>query len=586
MVASGFSKVGNIEFEDEDDELRRLGQNAHHLFKKAETQYMANASKEEVLQMFMQAEAAMAPLLANGGLMGLSPADLEPVLKGKLHQAVILASLEDQPDRWTRIKAHAEAVLQFDFGNCHARWLRGLALQATAAGGSRAKEAEEELRRAVECARTLGKTKEAEQWTGEIERMFGAGGDAAIGVGESEAGAAQAVATTASASEKAPERSPPEAAPADAGLPAAPAAAKPSEKQTAAAKARAKAERQPPAAAAAGLQKGFFQRHGKKSSEPEPVIAAPAKSQTAAPADATASASSAASASVAPAHKGEESKDGTSGQPTATAAPALAAQAAQVDARQLLQDEARQLLVEQRRQLEEHRKDLEEARQQLRDEREQAEKRELQRRRSSTDLQDSLDRFAAEFEEALAIEASTTSASSGVCEARIQREVATAGRTRNAITEAQAMHQAGKTWAEAQHQQYVELSAEVLTLRQTAAAELHERQDASRQQVAELKGLTKSLGDLKAATKSLRDNVRLRVAGAANGEEEEPSTEHIGASVADFRALPFSTKLAVLTDDAAVLRLAGLSALLGMLMMLGVCVEAFSIWRCRFVCSR
>merc|ERR1719277_2925576 len=119
-----------------------------------------------------------------------------------------------------------------------------------------------------------------------------------------------------------------------------------------------------------------------------------------------------------------------------------------------------------------------------------------------------------------------------------------------------------------------------------AASELRERQDASRQQVSELKALTKNLGDLKVATKSLRDNVRMRIAGAPRGQEEEPNKEHISASVTDFQMLPFSTRLSVLTNDATVLRLCGLFALLGMLLMLGICVEGFSFYRCRFACNR
>ncbi|CAE6939652.1 mfsd6b, partial [Symbiodinium natans] len=112
----------------------------------------------------------MRPLLG-GGLASLAPQELETVLKGRLHQAVSIAQMTDLPNRWGRVKDLSEDVLQFDFNNAHARWLRGLSLKSQ----GRIKEAEEECRRAVECARSQGKDAEAHQWESEIKSTFSDG---------------------------------------------------------------------------------------------------------------------------------------------------------------------------------------------------------------------------------------------------------------------------------------------------------------------------------------------------------------------------------------------------------------------------
>ena len=69
-------------------------------------------------------------------------------------------------------------VLQFDFNNAHARWLRGLALQH---GNKKSAEAQEECRRAVECARAQGKEAEAAQWEARGSE-FGRGGQNRFGI--------------------------------------------------------------------------------------------------------------------------------------------------------------------------------------------------------------------------------------------------------------------------------------------------------------------------------------------------------------------------------------------------------------------
>merc|ERR1712039_701473 len=147
------------------------------------------------------------------------------------------------------------------------------------------------------------------------------------------------------------------------------------------------------------------------------------------------------------------------------------------------------------------------------------------------------------------------------------------------------LQQSGRAWSESQHQRYLDLSTELLTLQEMSAREHRERHDASKQHVAEMRDLAKRIGDLKAATKTLRDHVRLKTAGAPHGDREEPDVQRLAESAADFRALPFSAKLVAFSNDGVVLRLAGLAVLLGALLMLGALVEGFGRYRCRFVCA-
>jgi len=243
------------------------------------------------------------------------------------------------------------------------------------------------------------------------------------------------------------------------------------------------------------------------------------------------------------------------------------------------------LLQEQRRQLQAQRLELEAARAELRTERLRAQERQSAHERWHLDAQASLDRLGADFEEALASETAQASAAASARNLGEEGEREAVARLRAGASEAQASHEESRTWTEAQQQKYLELSTEVLTLRTMAATELRERQVASRAQVSELTTLKKTMGELKVAAKSLRDNVRLRTAGdEPGGSTQKP--EDISSSLADFSTLPLSTRFSVLAEDADVLRLAGLSVLLGMLVMLGVFVEGFSLWRCRFACVR
>lgn len=165
-MEGAFSKLSGLKFEDEEDERQGIWEKARDKFLNAERTYAAKGSSQEALKAFEHAEDLMAPLLANG-FAGLKDRELEALLKGRLHRAALCAQLIDLPDRWKLVKKLAEDVLQFDFNNCHAHWLRGLAL---AHGMGARSEAKTEMERAVECAKNSGKTAEVKQWEEEIKR--------------------------------------------------------------------------------------------------------------------------------------------------------------------------------------------------------------------------------------------------------------------------------------------------------------------------------------------------------------------------------------------------------------------------------
>lgn len=175
-----FSKFDGLKLEDEDDEREKLVVKSRNLFREAEEFHRLHGSTHEAVQRFEDAELALGTLL-DGGFTGLRHAELEAVLKGRLHQSAILAQLggeaeaPPEDDVWPKVRALAEDVLQFDFENSHARWLRGLALSRAAgnAGSQRQRvEAVEEMQRAIACARKQSKTAEVQQWEAEVERIM------------------------------------------------------------------------------------------------------------------------------------------------------------------------------------------------------------------------------------------------------------------------------------------------------------------------------------------------------------------------------------------------------------------------------
>lgn len=533
---SSFSKVGDLlEEDDEEEERRRISEAAVARFRAAEHAYTSKGSKEEVLKLFEAAEACMAPLLGSG-LMALGAQELQIVLRGRLHQAVILAQIEHIPDRWSKVKKLAEDVLQFDFGNCHGHWLRALALQNTG-GGGRSAEAEAEMRNAIDYARSQGKLAEVDQWQAELQRFISASDADASRTSEAvdeDATAEVHAANTAS------------------------------DQQVELPHTRGKitAESQPGLTGekAPALQKGFLNKRSSKT----PVVAqATTPAGSALPAAGTAS----------NARDEAESSKARASSPSCQAG---------------LNEEAHELLREQRRQLEEQRGQLDTLRRQLQEEHQRLQDQREESLRWQHSLKGQMDAIGAEFEQALTGEAAAVegqNAAAAVRAARESREVGSLRRALVAAAEVKELQQSGRAWSEAQHQRYVEISTELLTLQEMCKREHRERQDTSKQRAAEMRDLAKRMHDLKAAAKTLRDHVRLKAAGAPHGDEKEHDVQRLAESAADFRALSLRAKLMAFADDGAVLRLMGLAVLLGMLLMLGFVAEGFSRYRCRFVCS-
>lgn len=481
-----FSRVRVDDLVDEEEEIEAAKEKGAQLFKKAQDAYTTIGHTEEVLDLFQRAEAAFAPLLVNG-LPGLQPKELEMVLKGRLHQAAVLAQLQmaserRDPVRWGAVKRNVEDVLAYDFSNAHAHWLRGLALFHEP---GKKHEAKEELWRAVDSAKSQGKGKEAQQWETEIERLY------------SNEPEEEPVSRTPAVSSSAPA---------------------------------AKAQEAP------AMQRGFLTKQstkdiGKKSPAP---VSSPGSNGAAKP-----------PAVVNGAHREANSE-------------ATAALRAELDTlRSRLESQAKELaeVRSQRLQLEQIQ---EESRQQADDAHEQRQQ-----------LQRDLQLLEGELE-------SFISGSTKERPAHLQEQ-----QLRAALLQIQEHSQAGRTWAEGEHQRFMDFSTEVATLREMTSRELKERQDSTQRQSGEILELTKRLDGLHGALKSLRDFVR-RQAGA---QDEQPDMKQLASSIAEFRALPAGVKFWVLLEDAAILRLVLIAAVCGMLLSIGVAVEAFSFLKCRFVCT-
>jgi len=490
MDVPGFSKVsGNLE--DEEDTRLLSFNNGKALFSKAMEGYRLQVPGEEVLTLFEEAEASIAPYLQSG-LTGLREKELELVLKGRLHQAVVLVRLEGHPERWNRVKALTEDVLQFDFSNCHARWIRGLALFH---GFKKQAEAAEEMRNAVDCAKKQGKLGEVAQWEAEMNAVLGGSAASSSSAAGAEPGAA--------AEEEVEDAS---------------AAAAGKEAATAAVKSAGSGR------AAAGMQKGFFNRPSKASS-----------------ASTTAKAQAAAVTS-------------TAQQPQEAAVAAAGGKE----------------IAEMQVQLSELRRDSEEAERQ---------RQEVDRQHEfwQRNLLNELEAMSSGFNEALEAERAV---------ARQDRpDLLVALRDlRASTTELTERLQSDRTWAEGEHRAFLDCSTEVMTLREMTSRELKERQETSKQQVSEFRALVKSLGELKPSVKVLRERAKEQLASCGQ-EDEEPDLQRIAKRAMTFRALPASTRLAAFLDDAAMLRLMAIAMFLGMLLMLGIFIEAFGYYKCRFVCS-
>mmetsp|Transcript_80782 Transcript_80782/g.249212 ORF Transcript_80782/g.249212 Transcript_80782/m.249212 type:complete len:553 (+) Transcript_80782:107-1765(+) len=551
MVVAGFSKVADII--DEDDEREQAVAQASAKFRAAQEAFDARTKGgEELLQRFEEAEALMKPYL-QGGLAGLSAAELGMVLKGRLHQAVLLSQCPTYPGRWEKIKGLVEQILQYDCCNFHAHYLRGLALEH---GDKRIQEGRESMKQAVDYAQQQGRAGELAK----LQQVFDQSQECPPADGEPVEEIEELEELEEAGEELGPE-------PVAEGHPAGGAADRPppanAEPAPAEPKAKAKAapaEAAPVPAPKSGIRKGFFNRPSGKAAAGAGA-AAPA-------AAATASAGATASTATASAARGE---------------PAKASAADAGDKPKPASAQAVKELEEARAEQDRLEGELRALREQLEDA-QQLGKEDADRARAAEDrleewqqrLCEQLGGLAAEFEE----EAPQGEGSSGPGGAESAAEA-----VRAAAAKVQEQLEESRKWGEDAHQRLLDLGTEVATIREMAKKELHERQDASAQQIREVRALTGHLDQLKAAAKALRDQGRRKGTIAEQHAEAEKDVHQLADRVADFHALPARTKLAAMLDDAAVLRLAAFAFLLGLLLMLGITAELLGPTRCRLACA-
>lgn len=560
MVVKGFSKFDE-NFIDEDDELlERAWERASALYRVAQEAYDdpsrlesggSVASKENILKMYEDAEAAMQPLLQSG-LVGLNVSQLGAVLKGRLHQAVFLAQMANDAPRWAKVKKLVEEILAYDPQNCHAHYLRGLAFKY---GERRMSLAEECVATALESARAQGKTKELERWQLEVDRADSEqDAEGALEepeeLGEAEEEPEEAAVSNVmrvAMEDREPAEKPPP--PLDVASPAGEVAA------PAPAEAKAKAKDKAAAApqGAKTMQKGFLNRPSRKAAQAPTAVVAPVEPSVASP-------------------QGKASADA----PLVAPPPREAElEKSLADLRHSLQETQRLLQeeAERRREAEGQRSSAEEAR---RAAEEASGAADMRLEEWQHDLCAALDGLGAEFDQSLS--EGDGEGGGDDSEALAGGLMASAGQVREHVD-------ASRKWCEDEHQRYMDVSTEVATVREMAAKELRERQEASRQQVSDVRELSGRVAELKAAARALREKATKTSTAEERHVEAEKDLHQLADRVADFHALPTRAKVVAMLDDATTLRLMMLAFLLGVLLMLGVATEFFGPRRCRLICS-
>mmetsp|Transcript_26976 Transcript_26976/g.57218 ORF Transcript_26976/g.57218 Transcript_26976/m.57218 type:complete len:560 (-) Transcript_26976:136-1815(-) len=539
----GFSNVNVNLLDDDDDEEDRdaMLEKAEAKLKIAQEAYAKQGSTKDVLAKFEEAEILMQPILQHG--LGRSrPRELELVLKGRLHQAAILAPLEDQPDRWPKVKALVEDVLAFDCTNCHALWLRALALQNGGLGTPG--DVESTMKEAIEAARAGGKVKEAEQWEAELARLRAGAAEAKMkdeskakpnGTGpiieeleedyEEPTNSTNNTTTTTTTNSK---------------------------QKNVASAASSSASTGPvgkSAGSAPGLQKGFFNKPSGKTTEE--------KGGTVIVGDGKASSS-------------------TTSAPSSSTKPK--AKTAKADVTSAPDPEREELIKKQERQIKSQESELAALRASLADERAKNEERQadlLQLQQTKDNTLDSLGRRMQEEYNA-AKEGWVQSKSSSTRHSKVESQLtairADWEKAIALIEEAKEAQKSERQWADGEHQRYLEVAHELLALKDIVDREGRDRTDASKQRSAQYRTMSSRMAKLRAPVKQLRDHVKLRL-GKEGLQQEETDVPQLSVLVSDFKALPLSTKVKTLLDDAVTLGIAVAVMFLGMLFALGFFVE-------------
>eukprot|EP00927_Polykrikos_kofoidii_P021949 TRINITY_DN20638_c0_g1_i1.p1 TRINITY_DN20638_c0_g1~~TRINITY_DN20638_c0_g1_i1.p1 ORF type:complete len:603 (+),score=132.68 TRINITY_DN20638_c0_g1_i1:27-1811(+) len=588
-----FSKISD-KFEDDEDERARIVARAQLLHNAAKDVQERLGCTRETLCKFQEVEEVLRPLLQEGGLGSLGKEELQTLLLGRLYQAVIIAKLEDGgPGRWADVKALVEDVLHFDNKNCHARWLRALALMN---GLGVVDEAQQEMKRAVDCARRQGKHGEADQWEADLQRTLGGGVKAdetgqilEKGATTSVAGKSTAVTSTnsdvarssSSSMSPTPSSEPPmpvgnsenaaditatAATSADSGgsrfkssLEASPTATK------------ASAAGSPAAAAAAStvsaptMRRGFFNRGNKTSMS----SAASAPS-----ADVSICSAAVPSASGPCPSSGDTNGDASAGSST----DVLSARGIGSNAAVAWSQE---------------------------------------RDRRASELKDLRAELAAEEQRTAALRqrgaAKAAAAREGLLtglkglnvdftatvdawndwnrkQSRSQEDCAESleAVATCVVPEVRGTIEEARSWNDAQQRKYLDFATEVATVRELAFREQRAVKDTSKQHGGDIRNVTKQLGEIKAAAKSLREDVKTVVAkseAAVNSKPDFNEASNVAQAAKAFQALPPSVKLAAFAGDATVLKVAALSTMLGALSAVAFLGESFNMMQCRFVCT-
>merc|ERR1712226_1695683 len=136
-----------------------------------------------------------------------------------------------------------------------------------------------------------------------------------------------------------------------------------------------------------------------------------------------------------------------------------------------------------------------------------------------------------------------------------------------------------KQWHEAQHCKYTDYATELATLREMANREFRECKESTNRQLRVIQESKKKLSELRTAARILRDHAKTAVAATAARDQAAPT--HADEAAAAFHQLPRAARLAAVSGDGDVLRIAAVAAFLGALLAFSLLGEGFHWMRCR-----
>eukprot|EP00929_Paragymnodinium_shiwhaense_P007755 TRINITY_DN11166_c0_g1_i2.p1 TRINITY_DN11166_c0_g1~~TRINITY_DN11166_c0_g1_i2.p1 ORF type:complete len:618 (+),score=170.94 TRINITY_DN11166_c0_g1_i2:115-1854(+) len=573
-----FSKVNDALLEDDEDEREAAVSQATQLFDAAQTAHKVKGSTLEVLGLFRAAEDPLGDVLEGGhGHLGtLRPKELEMVLKGRLYQAAILSQLQDAPERWPEVKALVEDVLTFDRSNCHALWLRGIALLY---GENRTRAATDEMAKAVDAAKAQGKHSEAEKWAGELQK--------ALDFQKQEERAEEEM------PEELEEVPPPDegerGGTTSSSVPPAEPPVSASQATAQKLKGLPKDAKEKEKPSASGLRGGFFT---KAAAGPTAAATKQRRQEDAtAPMEALATGATASSSSGAKKPGWNCPKCGEPNKAERRRCNNCAAERAESQAAEEFdgQLDLRRRQTERNAALEELRRALESEKARTADLRQKETRATAALAKRRQGLEGSLQALSEELEHAMCASGSKARHASGPGAAeegmplvdRLDSLKTTAARIAEAVAESKELDAADQ-------RQQQDFALELTTLRQMTSQSDRPQQDGLRQHCTDLKKTSESLAELKTQSRSLREHLKSLGSSAEAGSKDGPDPSKLEAEAeatkAMITALPFSAKFQVLCSDGEVVKILFLVFLLGCLLALALLSEGFRSLGCRFAC--